>query len=174
MKLIAHPDHPPRSVTGVDVSLQRNGDRLHLDYVVTGAGALVLPAPAKPARTDGLWQHSCFELFARPGSGVSYDEFNFAPSGAWAAYRFEAYRAGMSDLPVAAPGIEGARDGDRYVQRVRVEVPGLMPGWRIGLSAVIEEAEGVKSYWALAHPAGRPDFHHEDCFALELPAPERA
>jgi len=41
--------------------------------------------------------------------------------------------------------------------------------WRLGLSAVIEEKTGRKSYWALAHPAGKPDFHHSDCFALEVP-----
>ena len=29
------------------------------------------------------------------------------------------------------------------------------------------------SYWALAHPPGKPDFHHPDCFALELPAARR-
>ena len=42
--------------------------------------------------------------------------------------------------------------------------------WQLGLSAVIEEADGRLSYWALAHPPGKPDFHHSDCFALELPA----
>ena len=36
---------------------------------------------------------------------------------------------------------------------------------------VIEEINGRKSYWALKHPAGKPDFHHPDCFALELPPP---
>jgi hypothetical protein len=46
--------------------------------------------------------------------------------------------------------------------------------WRLGLSAVIEGAAGELSYWALAHPPGRPDFHRADCFALELVAPERA
>jgi hypothetical protein len=45
--------------------------------------------------------------------------------------------------------------------------------WRLGLSAVIEEASGRLSYWALTHPPGKPDFHHSDCFALELPAPLR-
>jgi hypothetical protein len=35
---------------------------------------------------------------------------------------------------------------------------------------VIEETNGRLSYWALAHPPGKPDFHHSDCFALELPA----
>ena len=40
--------------------------------------------------------------------------------------------------------------------------------WRAALSAVIEEASGTKSYWALAHPPGKPDFHHSDAFVLDL------
>jgi hypothetical protein len=40
--------------------------------------------------------------------------------------------------------------------------------WRLGLSALIEETSGRKSYWALAHPPGKPDFHHADCFAHEF------
>jgi len=40
--------------------------------------------------------------------------------------------------------------------------------WRLGLSALIEEPSGHKSYWALAHPPGKADFHHPDCFAHEL------
>ena len=39
---------------------------------------------------------------------------------------------------------------------------------------VIEELDGTKSYWALAHPPGKPDFHHPDCFALTLAAPGAA
>ena len=35
-----------------------------------------------------------------------------------------------------------------------------------GLSAVIEEEGGHKSYWALAHAAGEPDFHQPESFAL--------
>ena len=40
--------------------------------------------------------------------------------------------------------------------------------WQLGLSAVIEELNGHKSYWALAHPPGKPDFHHSDCFTYEF------
>ena len=36
----------------------------------------------------------------------------------------------------------------------------------LGLSAILEEEDGTISYWALAHGAGRPDFHHPACFAL--------
>jgi hypothetical protein len=40
-------------------------------------------------------------------------------------------------------------------------------------SAVIEEQGGVKSFWALAQPAAKPDFHDASCFTAEL-APPRA
>jgi len=40
--------------------------------------------------------------------------------------------------------------------------------WRLGLAAVIEEASGHKSYWALAHPPGNADLHHSDSFTLEF------
>jgi hypothetical protein len=42
----------------------------------------------------------------------------------------------------------------------------------IGLTAVVEEVDGTKSYWALAHAPGPPDFHNADCFTARLPAPE--
>jgi hypothetical protein len=38
------------------------------------------------------------------------------------------------------------------------------------VSAVIEENSGAKSYWALKHPPGKPDFHHADGFDLTLSA----
>ena len=42
--------------------------------------------------------------------------------------------------------------------------------WELGLSAILEEKDGTKSYWALAHPEGdKPDFHDPACFAAHLP-----
>ncbi len=43
---------------------------------------------------------------------------------------------------------------------------------QLALSAVIEDKQGVLSYWALTHPPGKPDFHHPDAFVLELERPE--
>jgi hypothetical protein len=40
----------------------------------------------------------------------------------------------------------------------------------VGISAVVATKSVKISYWALAHPAGSPDFHHKDCFALKLKA----
>ncbi len=40
--------------------------------------------------------------------------------------------------------------------------------WQLGLSAVLEEKDGTKSYWALAHGGEKPDFHDPVCFAARL------
>lgn len=180
LELTRHPDRPCESVRRIAVEVARRGlARLDLRYVVTGeAAGLVLPPPAAPERTDELWRRTCFEAFIA-GPGEAYCEFNLAPSTQWAAWRFEAYRDGMAPLDmVAAPRIELRRSGDglglsAVLDLEAANLPGDEP-WRIGLSAVIEESGGRISYWALAHPPGKPDFHHPDCFALELPAPEDA
>ena len=39
---------------------------------------------------------------------------------------------------------------------------------------VIEEQGGIISYWALALPEGKPDFHAPACFIAELPAAQGA
>jgi len=41
--------------------------------------------------------------------------------------------------------------------------------WELGLSAVLEEQDGAKSYWALAHTSPAPDFHDPGCFIARLP-----
>jgi len=161
-RLIAHPAMPPHSVEGVTVNWE--ADRLA--FRATG-GPLRLPERAAPERTDGLWQATCFELFVKPLGCEGYFEFNFSPSTQWAAYALDGYRAGMRPLEIPAPRIERSEDG----VSVNVDLSTLPRGaWRVGLSAVIEEAGGTRSYWALKHPAGAPDFHDDACFALELPA----
>jgi hypothetical protein len=46
--------------------------------------------------------------------------------------------------------------------------------WDLALTAVIETEDSARSYWALAHPPGAPDFHDPDCFVLHLPPPTAA
>jgi hypothetical protein len=147
-----------------------------LHYTVTGnIGALRVPPVAMPLRTDGLWQSTCFEAFLRAGPDRAYYEFNFAPSTQWAAYRFDGYRTGMRAVgEIDAPRIEVQANDAGLELRVVLDLarlPDLPAGssWRVGLSAVIEDANGRKSYWALAHPPGKPDFHHGNCFALQVP-----
>jgi hypothetical protein len=181
--LIPHPDSQPGSVDGVEVDVVHLYPRaLVLRYRVTGhLDDLVLPPVGETVRADELWKSTCFEAFVTAAPGGPYFEFNFAPSAKWAAYSFTAYRTGMANAQgVAAPRFDIQRpDTMLYDLRVAFALDTLegLPAdaaWRLALSAVIAEKNGTISYWALAHPPGKPDFHHSDCFALELPAPEKA
>jgi len=173
-----HPDSRCTAAAGIGVEVARpRPGNLVLRYIVTGTtGDLSLPPVTAPARSDGLWRHTCFEAFLRAGPGAAYTEFNFAPSLRWAAYRFDGYRSGMRvAVGIGAPRIEVRSKSGRYELQAALELDGV-PGcsgdapWRLGLAAVIEDTGGIRSYWALAHPPGKADFHHSDCFALELPA----
>jgi hypothetical protein len=136
-----------------------------------GAPAHRFELPEQPAeRTDGLWQTTCFEAFLRATSEPGYREWNFAPSGAWAAYDFSGRREGMAEAEVDAPPYVRMEDNLTWWTLGATIAVEAGPRWELGLSAVLEEQDGTKSYWALAHadPA-RPDFHHPDCFVARLP-----
>ena len=175
--LIPHPDSTRPSASRIDVDLERSGPgRLHLRYSVTG-DRLRLSPPSASLRADELWRTTCFEAFIRPGPGVAYYEFNFAPSTQWAVYGFTDARTGMRVADeVAPPRITVLSEPTGFQLDVLLTLdPQAFPpalSWRLGLSAVIEDIDGGKSYWALAHPAAKPDFHHPDTFALDLPALE--
>jgi hypothetical protein len=162
-----HPDTPSSAVEMISVEADRTVTGVRLVFRARGETARIrLPRPAAPARRDGLWRTTCFEAFlARPAGG--YAEYNFAPSGEWAAYSFTGYRAGMAPLDIPAPQIACRTTPDRLEVAVDLALP-FAPA-RLGLAAVIEAQDGHISYWALAHPAAKPDFHHPDSFAEELP-----
>ena len=130
-----------------------------------------LPLPCVPRMATGLWTHTCFEAFIAVQGQAAYYEFNFAPSGEWAAYAFCGYRDG-GPLPneMLRPHIAVRSTGSRLEldALVRLEVLSAVhphASLRIGLSAVIEASDGL-SYWAICHPADKPDFHHAAGFAL--------
>lgn len=166
--LTRHPTTPCPAVETIEVEAARAAaGGLALHYRLRGAlGDLVVPPPAAaPARTDGLWEHTCFEAFVSLG-GDGYLEFNIAPSGQWAAYRFDGYRQGMTPLEIDPPRVEVAR-ASRLDVRVDLALPPAGPV-RLGLTAVIEAADGGLSYWALAHSPGPPDFHRAETRVLAL------
>lgn len=178
LALKLHPEWHCDAATRVEVELARTQPTgLALHYLVWGrVGELRLPPVATPERVDGLWQHTCFEAFIQAPSSIAYYEFNVAPSKQWAAYRFEGYRRGMHIADeFHAPRIDIRANSTCYELILLLELGALrdLPGdtsWRVGLSAVIEEASGNRSYWALEHPRGKPDFHHPECFAHEIAA----
>jgi hypothetical protein len=173
-----HPDSQCPAVAHITVDLERN-DRAQwlVTYSVTGKiSELRMPPVGNALRSDDLWQHTCFEAFIRTAPGREYYEFNVSPSTQWAAYRFTDYRSGRtSPAEIDALPIEVQSEAGRLVLKASLPLTGL-PDFQdklpvhLGLSAIIEDASGAKSYWALAHPAGKPDFHHSDGFAIELSA----
>ena len=173
-----HPDSRCTAVRHIEVEVAReNPGLLNLRYRIGGAIAdLQLPLLAAPERADGLWQHTCFEAFLQAPPSAAYCEFNFAPSTQWAAYRFTGYRDGMAAaMEIGTPRLAAMQDAEHLELQVSLDLSpvALLPSqapWRLGLSAVIEETDGQKSYWALAHPPGRADFHNSECFALNLAA----
>jgi hypothetical protein len=177
--LIRHPDTAGKAVRKIEAGAAwRDDGTLALAYRVEGELAVLrIPPPAAPGRRDRLWKHTCFEAFVSVGDSAAYHEFNFAPTREWAAYAFRRYRESVPQKPAAiAPVIVVARGADVFELSVTVSLEPLFAlqsraGLRLGLSAVIEENHGSRSYWALRHPPGRPDFHHAEAFTLEIPPP---
>ena len=169
--LVPHPTTPCPAVSRLEGRVTRlAGGALRIDYELFGfLEQVALPPVSKPLRRDDLWRHSCFEFFVR-GEDATYAEFNFSPSTEWAAYRFDDYRSGMAPLGLADdPQVTRVQsDEDSYVQAAIVTLPDG-DRTRMSLAAVIELKDGTKSYWALAHPPGKPDFHDPAGFTLELP-----
>jgi hypothetical protein len=171
-----HPGSLCSAVTHIEVEVMSPcAGSLLLSYLVTGRiSDLRIPPAVAAARTDELWRHTCFEAFVRNSLGPAYYEFNFAPSTQWAAYRFDHYRRGMrAATEISAPRIDVQSSRTCYRLQASLEMDQMSSlridgAWRIGLAAVIEDTSGHKSYWALAHPSGKADFHHSDSFALQF------
>lgn len=176
VRLTPHPDTPCQALDRIEVNVARDAaGGLALRFVATGdIGRLVMPPPLARGRADELWKQACFEAFVKPAGGEAYWEFNLSPSNRWAGYRFDGYRDGMTSPPdLALTHLTQRASESLYELVATLDLscgPALDQPWRLGLSAVIEETSGAKSYWALAHAPGKPDFHHPDAFALDLPA----
>jgi hypothetical protein len=169
-ELIRHPDTPSEAVDRIEVAVARpQPGLLALRYTVAGRIANVrIAPPAEPLRVDELWRTTCFEAFVRTAPDAGYYEFNLAPSAQWAAYHFSDYREGMALAELAPPAIITGANHTHVDVDALIYLPPNDVSWRLALSAVIEETNGAKSYWALTHPAEQPDFHHADSFTVEL------
>ena len=174
--LVCHPDAPDTAVRRIEASVSRDGDTLAVTWLLEGdLERLRIPAWRGREAGERLWAHTCFEVFVRKiESDPAYHELNFSPSGAWAAYAFERYREGS---PLAGASLDPRvavrrRDGALELE-ASINLASLSPDYpgaplALAVSAVIENDEGALSYWALAHPAGKPDFHHRDGFQLVI------
>jgi hypothetical protein len=171
--LHCHPATPNDSIGSLSVGIERDAEGgLTLRYRLAGNLEKILIPEVRPsAAVDGLWRHTCFEAFAAAGTSA-YREFNFSPSGEWAAYAFGDYRARMPWTIGAPPAIDVSRSPHRLLLTARIAADDLPAGapLRLGLTAVIESIDGDLSYWALHHSGERPDFHDPAGFVHPLAA----
>jgi hypothetical protein len=171
--LTCHPETYSPAVQGIVVRVGwRQDGALTLTYTLTGdCTRLRIPPPRPAAKADSLWQHTCFEAFISVKGDFAYRELNFSPSGEWAVYYFRGYRDRFHFAEEeAAPEILVRRAESGLVLEANIRLPlqfTLRP-LQLGLSAVIEDDWGKRSYWALMHPPGKPDFHHPEAFALRV------
>jgi len=177
--LTAHPQARSPWVHGVQARLAAApGGCLALTFSLAGElPRLRIPHSLPSSQADGLWRHTCFEVFVAVKGETAYAELNLAPSGRWAAYAFRGYRDGAPLPQEMNPEIAVRRFPPGLELDAVVRLDRLLPSrrsrnrLRVGLSAVVEDEAGVLSYWAIAHPPGVPDFHHPHAFALEIDAP---
>ncbi len=175
LNLQCHPLTPVSKVTDISLTYewQAHGSlwmRYHADVL---RHDLDLPATTEPKHTDGLWKTTCFELFLQEASANKYCEFNFSPSSCWAAYQFSDYREGMRKLQLQkSPQISLDVSDSHVAMEVMLGLPDMWgeAALNASFSAVVSENSGPKSFWALSHPPGKPDFHHKDCFTHQLKA----
>jgi hypothetical protein len=173
--LTPHPVVSAGGVRAIDVRVRRARDAvLGLRYRVTGdLDDVRVPVPATPRAADRLWEHTCFEAFVGVDGERAYHELNASPSGEWAIFAFRDTRDGGPLGGSAAPRIEFRRSREMLELEAELALDALSTAYRgavlrIGLSAVVESTANALSYWALRHPAARPDFHHPEAFALRL------
>ena len=179
LPLTCHHNTATDAIERFTASAERGADGwLRFRYVVHGAvDRIALPARSAPRHTDELWRHTCFEAFITAEDDPAYVECNFAPSTAWAMYRFARYRSRMTALvPVEPPRITLQTQSDGIVLEAQLQLGEFanhpLRPLRIGLTAIIEDKAGSLSYWALRHPRSKPDFHHRGGFILRLPVPQ--
>ena len=165
---------PPASNLTLTGQVVRRGSELQIGWRLAGAlEGVCLPEPAAlPQRCDDLWQTTCLEFFLATPGADAYWEVNLSPAGHWNVYRFSGYRQGMAPeaalqaLPFRVTLTPGVLELE-----LTCDLAALLPGGgplELAVTAVVEQAGGALTYWALAHPGSAPDFHRRDGFQLRL------
>ena len=187
LPLVAHARDGAGPVKSISVSgtLHRSGS-LTVEFQLAAElrAVRLVPSVCQPQRRDELWRHTCFELFARRGNETRYCEFNFSPSGDWAAYEFDSYRGTPRDATQRPIEVTVHTSGLAQIRlRARVDLRSAFAneavaagpsGWRLNCAAVIEGTDGSLSYWAVHHPRPQPDFHDAAGFCIVLSGSDTA
>lgn len=168
---------PALKIPAIEITGQvaRQGNLLSIRYSVQGdIEDIRLPVRSEsPARKNDLWKATCFEFFLAAKDQPEYWEFNLSPSGHWNVYAMDGYRqvnmredSAYSQLPFEFTKMNNALSLDAAVNLSRLFRRQSV--LQIGITAVIQTTDGSETYWALAHPGLRADFHLRESFVIEL------
>jgi hypothetical protein len=166
--LILHPQCAAGSIVRIDAEIEATPTGCRALFVAKGdVREIRLPAlQGDRGRFDDLWRTTCFEIFWQPAGSTFYREFNLSPSTRWACYDFDDFRAGMRNAPATVDvDVEVTADMLRLEAYIESDLP--VPA-SVALNAIIEDADGVNRFWALAFQDGAPEFHSETCRAWAL------
>ncbi len=165
-QLVLHPDCAAGSITEIEALIEPTADGCRATFVARGEVTQIdVPAIATPGRFDDLWKTTCFEIFWSH-DGTAYREFNLSPSTRWACYDFDSFRAGMRNAPATvAITVAISANSLQVVADIGSDLP--LPA-TVAVNAIIEDADGVNRFWALAFQPGVPEFHAGTCRALRL------
>ena len=166
----------------INGTLSRQGDTLSILYQLTGdLNKVVLPElNSNTSRGEKLWEQTCFELFLGAGleraKDLLYREFNFTPSGAWNVLTLQGYRYATKEEPSFESLPFTVEEVDNGLNlKADIDVSSLVEETqpiRLGVSAVLivqdEQGNPQETFWAIKHPASKPDFHHPNSFALSM------
>jgi len=168
----------PGEETGPDLKITgtigRRGNTLSFDFAIQGdLSGLAIPLPeVAPERRGRLWEGTCLEIFLGEKGSERYWEFHLSSAGHWNVYRFARYREEMreeeafSSLPFLF-----RREPETLRCSLELDCGKILPSGRsieAAVCAVIRNATGGTSRWALVHPGPRPDFHRRDGFLLTI------
>lgn len=162
----------------IHAHVERTISLLIFEYILKGdlqEVRLTTPS-AYPKRVDYLWEKTCFEAFIGSSGKSDYIELNISPSGDWNIYEFRDYRK-----PEKPNSFKGSlekfnltvKSEDELRISARIDLsrfPQLSQTLKleVGVAAVIQTVDDVKTYWALNHPGEKPDFHLRKSFIFIL------
>ena len=178
LQLVPHPSQKATAPSaGLWVFVRAEGSRIEAKFEFQNSyrSPLVIPnlKASVAGRHDELWKTTCFELFLQPQGQKNYWEINVSPRGDWNAYGFNDYREGMrreEGIQLAGlPHLEANDSGCECKFTLDLGSLGVRNSeWSLGVTAVIEMADGNKSYWAIQHSTEKPDFHKSESFVHRL------
>lgn len=153
----------------------RQNNLLTIQYSLLGeTGTILLPERStSPVRKDGLWATTCFEFFFAPQNDPQYWEFNLSPSGDWNIYHMDAYRrvGFREEMSMQRVQFEVRNEAGCISLVAHVDLTPLIPEGhpiQLAISSVLQAVDKHETFWALAHPESKPDFHIRESFLIQL------